>query len=327
MTCVLDRLGFSCRTCPVFEVEQLKAPMIRLCWLIGALLCQVPLSSPAAAWGQFGHVTICEIAYRALTDDARVKLNELLRVDSEYRSFNRSCLEEDEFPRPNPSHHFVNYARDLASVDGTGCPTEGECILSAIDDAVETLGDDHAPAEERADALLALGHWVGDIHQPLHVSYADDRGGNRIRKSGRCAADNLHAVWDNCLVEDRVFKARPVSPDLFWARFTRAYRAADALIEATTADEVAEWQGSEPWEWAAESYLIATSPDVEYCVWVGDECWYSETNRVFEQGVTTERVFVSTDAYLDLHEATAALRIRQAGYRLAHLLNLALDPE
>jgi hypothetical protein len=49
-------------------------------------------------------------------------------------------------------------------------------------------------------ALKSLGHWVGDIHQPLHVSFLDDRGGNTIRTSGQCPG-NLHAVWDNCLVQ------------------------------------------------------------------------------------------------------------------------------
>ena len=38
-------------------------------------------------------------------------------------------------------------------------------------------------------------HWVGDIHQPLHVSFEDDRGGNNIQVNGQCSG-NLHATWD-----------------------------------------------------------------------------------------------------------------------------------
>jgi len=60
-------------------------------------------------------------------------------------------------------------------------------------------------AKEQTDAnklvaLKSLGHWVGDIHQPLHVSFLDDKGGNTIRTSGQCPG-NLHAVWDTCLVQ------------------------------------------------------------------------------------------------------------------------------
>jgi hypothetical protein len=44
-------------------------------------------------------------------------------------------------------------------------------------------------------SLKYLGHWIGDIHQPLHVSFADDRGGNFIRESGPCV-NILHTVWE-----------------------------------------------------------------------------------------------------------------------------------
>jgi S1/P1 Nuclease len=50
-----------------------------------------------------------------------------------------------------------------------------------------------------------VGHWIGDIHQPLHVSFEDYRC-NNIRVNGRCAG-SLHATWDE--VEDMLieFKA------------------------------------------------------------------------------------------------------------------------
>jgi hypothetical protein len=53
---------------------------------------------------------------------------------------------------------------------------------------------------DRLIALKSLGQWVGDIYQPLHASFEDDRGGNNIKVNGQCAG-NLHAGWDNCLVQ------------------------------------------------------------------------------------------------------------------------------
>lgn len=53
------------------------------------------------------------------------------------------------------------------------------------------------------EALEFLGHWVGDIHPPLHVSFEDDRGGNRVAAQGT-SCENLHAVWDRCLVQERL---------------------------------------------------------------------------------------------------------------------------
>jgi hypothetical protein len=53
---------------------------------------------------------------------------------------------------------------------------------------------------DRLAALKCLGHWVGDVHQPLHLSVKDDRGGNAIEEQGPCA-ENLPAVWHTCIIE------------------------------------------------------------------------------------------------------------------------------
>ena len=60
-------------------------------------------------------------------------------------------------------------------------------VLSAILNDSKVLA---SKSEKKADRLLALkflGHWVGDIHQPLHVSFEDDRGGNNITVRGLCS--------------------------------------------------------------------------------------------------------------------------------------------
>jgi hypothetical protein len=42
---------------------------------------------------------------------------------------------------------------------------------------------------------------VGDVHQPLHVSFQDGPGGNQIGISGGLCSWDLHAVWDSCIIE------------------------------------------------------------------------------------------------------------------------------
>jgi hypothetical protein len=58
-----------------------------------------------------------------------------------------------------------------------------------------------ATEQERLEALKYVGHWVGDLHQPLHASFEDDRGGNAIGVSGGLCSRDLHAVWDRCIIE------------------------------------------------------------------------------------------------------------------------------
>jgi hypothetical protein len=96
--------------------------------------------------------------------------------------------------------------------------------------------------------LKSVGHWVGDIHQPLHVSYADDRGGNRIRELGPCSGD-LHGVWDTCIVE-RNLGISP--PDV-----------ARALLGEITPAQRASWAATPIVGWANESFLIARMASVQ----------------------------------------------------------------
>ena len=87
-------------------------------------------------------------------------------------------------------------------------------------------------------ALKFLGHWVGDIHQPLHVSFKDDRGGNNITVSGQCLGKKLHLAWDNCLV------LAAIGPDVS--------EAGSDLIDSITPAMREQWTASDPLDWANE---------------------------------------------------------------------------
>lgn len=282
--------------------------------------------APAShAWGKYGHVTICEIAYRTVSDQTREKLKDLMLSHPQNTSFNRACLFADDLPKTRPKEHFINLARDEVSLDGPNCGNADACLLTAIEDDLAILSDVEQSDADRARALVLLGHWVGDIHQPLHVSFADDRGGNLIKKRGRCSADNLHAVWDNCVVEHGVFNMSAMERQLGWQRFTKAYRAADRLISELDPATVEQWKEGEPWTWAAESFEIVRDPSVEYCTLKEGACWY-ESSRMELDDDNLRVIEVSQD-YLDAHKETADEQISKAGVRLAMLLDSALGQD
>jgi hypothetical protein len=54
--------------------------------------------------------------------------------------------------------------------------------------------DRNASDADKLASLKFLGHWVGDVHQPLHVSFADDRGGNEIEITGHLRRGNQDAA-------------------------------------------------------------------------------------------------------------------------------------
>jgi hypothetical protein len=315
---------------------------------IATALAGVAISSEARAWGKFGHLTICDLAYRNLTPVSRDVVRQLLRGGitvpgrgempaRHYTSFNVGCLEEDEIPRRNPNDHFINLSRQTAAITSDECPAaaaRGECILVGIRRDLEILKDTSRSRPDRVIALMALGHWVGDIHQPLHVSFADDRGGNGIdaRVSGGCGksgyrATNLHAVWDNCILEAGLFERVRKRADFkkTWGKRTITYRAVDTLLANTSITKERQLAEGEPWQWAAESFSIALDPEVHYCVRVGDSCNYSETATVLKRN-DPKRMEQLDQAYLASFDRLAEERVARAGFRLAHLLNQALDP-
>jgi hypothetical protein len=199
----------------------------------------------------------------------------------------------------------------MAQIGDNECPLGEKCVVTAIEDDFAVLASADATDKEKLEALKFLGHWVGDIHQPLHVSFEDDRGGNSIgTRASSC--DSLHAVWDRCLVEERL-GLHPV--------------ALAAELRADITDEQrAEWLATDAVAWANESLTIATSPDVEYCVMVDGACQYEAENGELDDGEPEKEILVA-NGYLDTHAPVVRERIAMAGVRLAGLLNRALGAQ
>ncbi|RXG84473.1 S1/P1 nuclease [Bradyrhizobium vignae] len=253
----------------------------------------VSLTDRACAWGDEGHQIVCEIAYRLATVDTRAAIRKLVRNDQEYDTFSESCVYPDH-PRKRASEHFVNLPRTAHELPPEGCPGAIPCALSAIENDSAVVGARGKPAD-RLIALKFLGHWVGDIHQPLHVSFADDRGGNDISVSGQCSGV-LHATWDTCLV------IKAVGTDVS--------TAASDLIDTLSPAMKEEWVQSDPRDWANESFAITEDIKTHYCVLQSGACTKPHSTHV-----------EIDDAYIAANTVVVRERLLKAGVRLAHLLD------
>jgi S1/P1 Nuclease len=281
-----------------------------------AWLLFVMAPSPASAWGQGGHYTVCELGYLNLTPAAKAEVDRLVTLDGRFASFTETCTFPDS-PVARASEHYANYRRTDRRISGPGCPGGRPCVLGAIDSDLAILRSPGSTDPQKATAILFIGHWFGDLHQPLHISFADDRGGNSIKESGPCSG-SLHSVWDTCVIERRIF-----APGT--DRVARARAAAAALNAGITAGQRRNWVRSKPWQWAGESYKITLAAPTGYCVRKAGACWYSATKREFATG-DPQRTVTVDDAYLDRAKPIVATRLKRAGIRLAHELNRSFDP-
>jgi len=160
------------------------------------------------------------------------------------------------------------------------------------------------------EALKFLGDWVGDIHQPMHVSFEDDRSANGINTTGVCSG-NLYSAWDTWLLKQAVG--------------TDPAAAVNQLLpERAPADRDA-WISTGPVTWANESFAIATAAGTGYCVETAGVCAYETGNIALDPGEPQKTVPIDA-AYVAASTPIIRDRLKRAGVRLAHLLDEALKP-
>jgi len=81
------------------------------------------------------------------------------------------------------------------------------CVVSAIRHfkaLLEAEGEKGPECEygksEEPCPIEFLVHFVGDVHQPLHVAYEDDEGGEEFDVTWFGKTKNLHKIWDEEII-------------------------------------------------------------------------------------------------------------------------------
>jgi hypothetical protein len=262
--------------------------------LVFTLSALFAMSGNAWAWGDTGHKTVCEIAFKLAAPDTQSAIRALLRRDARFRTFSESCIFADH-PHVRAPEHFINLPRDASSLTSNACPQVPKCLLTAIKNDSAIISSTALRRQDKLAAVKFLGHWVGDIHQPLHVSFADDRGGNNITVSGLCSG-KFHSSWDTCLLEKAIGR--------------NVQAAGTTLIASITPVMKAQWIASGPHDWANESFAIAEAAKTQYCVMAAPSC-----NSPPSGHITIDA------AYVDMSAPIIRERLQQAGVRLARLLD------
>jgi hypothetical protein len=264
----------------------------RLILPVLALLASLLGAGPAAAWGEKGHRIVGDLAQRRLTAPARAEIARLLAGEPEatlagVAYWADDLRKHDAVRGPLTERwHFVNLPDGCGFDAARDCP-DGNCVIAAIPAQYAVLADRSQPDAARREALKFLVHLVADVHQPLHAGHRRDLGGNRFQVQLEDEGTNLHKVWDVHLL--RVRKGD-------------AAAQADALAAPASPAEATAGLADVP-RWAAESCALVESP-----------------------GFYPQRPGTLPDGYLAQHLAVAERRLRQAGERLADLLNRALAP-
>ena len=203
------------------------------------------LIAPASvlAWGANGHRVVGRIAANHLTAEAAVAVTSLIGSEGlDQASTWGDDIRNDPNWRPplkSPSPwHYISID-DGETLETTARDHDGD-VLEAIERFSAVLRNGQARRPAKQEALRFLVHFVGDVHQPLHVGRRADRGGNAVEVTLFGEKTNLHSVWDSALIEHEQLSFSELA----------------AFIDHPTMEELRTWQSSAPPAWVRESKAV-----------------------------------------------------------------------
>lgn len=229
--------------------------------LVGVVLVfgSVPF---AHAWGTDGHHVIALIAQSQLTPKARAEVGRLLDLEADATIVSISTWADEHRNPVTAPWHYINFPRgDCLYNEQRDCP-DGRCVIVAIKKQVEVLGSS-ATDDKKLTALKYLVHFAGDVHQPLHAGYLDDRGGNLYQLQAFMRGSNLHAVWDSGLIKNMGEDAPSMAARLQATPMGASSRSFDPVIAAQESCAIVSQEGFYPRRLVDVPYIERFTPVVE----------------------------------------------------------------
>jgi len=168
--------------------------------LLISLFLLYPLNA-GTKWSSTGHRTVGLIASKYLTPKAKREIKRLLNRESlalvsTYADDIKSDKRYDKFY----TWHYINMPLD-ADYDISKQNPDGD-LVSAIEFCKSVIRDKNASDVDKAFYLKLLIHFIGDLHQPMHVALEEDKGGNDFKLKWFYQDTNLHTVWDRKMIDD-----------------------------------------------------------------------------------------------------------------------------
>ena len=173
----------------------------KLFLLITAFFFAKPAAEEAVFWGQNGHRVTGEIAENHLKKRAKKKIDKLLKGQS--LAFVSTYADEIKSDRAFSKYypwHYINMDLDQSYAEASKNP-KGD-LVTGINKCIEVLKDGESSFEDKSFHLKMLVHFVGDLHQPMHIGQKEDKGGNAVQVEWFGKGTNLHAVWDTKMIEN-----------------------------------------------------------------------------------------------------------------------------
>ncbi len=232
-------------------------------------------------WSKTGHRVIGEVAQEHLNGKARRAIKKLLDGQSLAAVSNFADeIKADSIYRKFSSWHYVNIPKGKKYGDVE--PFKYGDLVTGIEECIRIIKDDKSSRKDRVFYLKMLIHFIGDLHQPMHVGRLEDKGGNDIQVQWFNNGSNLHKVWDANMIND----------------YGMSYTELTAKLPQLNKKRKKEIQEGAVLDWVEESQQLA--------------------DRVYESVEVGEKLYYR---YGYVWWATVEDQLQKGGLRLAKVLN------
>ncbi len=254
---------------------------LKFYWLLVFVIFSLSGFSSEEDWGQTGHRATGEIAEQYLTKKAKRKIAALLNGKSLalVSTFADEIKSDTQYKKYSP-WHYVNFS--FGKKYGEEAPSEYGDLVKGIEKCIAVLKNENSSKSDQEFYLKMLIHFIGDLHQPLHVGRAEDKGGNDIQVRWFDQGSNLHRVWDSNMINS------------YGMTYTELSKNASVLSK----DEIEKIKSGTVLEWVHESQDLAK--EVYQSAKVGEKLSYR---------------------YMYVYFPILRTQLQKGGIRLAKVLN------
>ncbi|EHQ30570.1 S1/P1 nuclease [Mucilaginibacter paludis] len=254
-----------------------------------AVICTAICSLTLISWGETGHRAVAKIAANHLSPKAQLAVRNLLGKETlpDISTWADEVRSDPDFKTTWVWHYIDLPAGYSFDEFAKAVKTMPEANVYKM--VIRCEYDLKSPATSKATKVAALKyivHFIGDLHQPMHVSREEDRGGNNIQVKFNGFPTDLHSLWDSGLID----------------HLNLNYQQMAAKFDDATPVEIKKWQSDDLLIWLWESYQIS--------------------NILYQEAAADPNF---TEDYYQEHLPTLQKRIEKGGIRLAGVLNAIFE--
>lgn len=212
----------------------------KLVYTIIVLLIFSINANSSLRWNATGHRTVGEIADNYLKSSTKRKIKKLLKGNSlAFVSTFADEIKSDKRYNDFYTWHYINMPLDSNYEDSEKNP-KGD-LVTGIAYCKKIIIDENSSDADKAFYLKLLIHFIGDLHQPMHIGKAGDRGGNDVKLQWFYKDTNLHRVWDTEMINS----------------FNMSYIELAKNADVLTKQQVKAIQEGTVIDWVNETHLLS----------------------------------------------------------------------